>query len=136
MHLNFDRLLALSIGFLLLFTAFNTAASLAAKVLLDNEFGNLGFYSLGLLYLVFGFFSFLAAPIVRKLGAKTSLVVGSLCYSFYVGAFILPALRSQHLDSTNGLLNYSFIYSVILFAACINGFGASLLWVAQGQFLA
>ena len=53
MQLNFDRLLVLSFGFMLLFTAYDTAQSLAAQVLEDNNFGRLGFYSLALLYCVF-----------------------------------------------------------------------------------
>ena len=94
MSLNFDRLLILSTGFFLLFTSFATAQSLATKVLDDNDFGNLGFYSLGLLYCVFGVCSFIATPIVKKFGTKQCLILGALCYSLYVGTFVLPAYRT------------------------------------------
>jgi len=61
----------------------------------DNNFGNLGFYSLGILYGSFGVSSMFAAPIVNKLGVKCALGCGALCYVFYLGAFIPPLLRSE-----------------------------------------
>jgi len=102
---------------------------LAATILEENGFGHLGFYSLGLLYCVFGITSFASMPFVRKLGAKWSLVLGALCYSFYVGSFILAAFRSQNKDSTSFILKKEFVSTVILIAACINGVGAGILWV-------
>ena len=99
-------------------------------MLQDNDFGNLGFYSLALLYCVFGFSSFLSTPIVKKLGVKISLVLGALCYSLYVASFVLPAFRSQNPDSDIWIFNKKLIMTLILFAAAINGFGAGILWVA------
>lgn len=63
-------------------------------MLSDNNFGNLGFYSLSVLYLVFGFSCFVSLPVVKKLGARTCLVIGALCYTFYVSTFILPAFKT------------------------------------------
>jgi len=135
MQLNFDRLLVLSVGFMLLFTSFGTAQSLAGQVLQDNSFGELGFYSLSVLYLVFGAACFVSLPVVKKLGAKACLVIGALCYTVYVSSFILPAFRSQNPDTTAWYLSRQLIESAILIAAAINGFGASILWVAQGQYI-
>ena len=89
--LNFCRLLLLSTGFLLLFSAFNTAQGLAAQVLDELNLGDLGFYSLGVLYCVFGFSCFFATPIVKKCGERLSLFMGALCYTFYIASFILAA---------------------------------------------
>ena len=93
---NYSRLVCMSFGFTLLFTSYITAQGLATKVLKDNDFGNLGFYSLGVLYFVFGCSSFITAPIVRKLGDKCTLSVGALCYAFYTGSFIVPLMRTQY----------------------------------------
>ncbi len=120
---------------MLLFTSFNTAQSLAGQVLSDNNFGNLGFYSLSVLYLVFGFSCFVSLPIVKYLGPKKCLIFGALCYTFYVSTFILPAFKTQNPTSTSVLLEKQFIVPVILIAAAINGFGASILWVAEGHYL-
>lgn len=134
-HLNFDRLLILSIGFLLLFTSFGVSQGLAAKVLEDNDFGELGFYSLALLYVFFGIAAFLSTPVVNKLGERMSLVVGSLCYALYVATFILAAFRNENPDSTSWILNKQLIAWLILITAAINGFGAGILWVAEGKYI-
>jgi hypothetical protein len=97
--LNWDRLLFISIGFLFLFTAANTANGLASKVLSDSDFGELGFYSLGLAYCVFGISSFFSAPIVTKCGDRLSLVLGGLCYVAYMAAFIAPTFRYENPDN-------------------------------------
>lgn len=62
----------------------------------DNDFGKLGFYSLGLLYTTFALVSFVSMSIVKKLGARLSLTIGSFCYVFYVSSFMLPAYKTEN----------------------------------------
>ena len=57
---------------------------------------------------------------------KASLVLGSLCYAIYIGSFIFAAI---------GTLNHNLIRGLILASAALNGFGASILWVAQGRYV-
>ena len=57
---------------------------------------------------------------MHKLGTKYSMTLGSLFYAMYIASFILAA------NSRNRLLTTA----VILVAASLNGFGASILWVA------
>ena len=130
--MNLEKVFICSLGFLLLFSSFFTASSLAGKVLAENDFGKLGFYSLGVIYIVFAMCCFFATVIVKKCGAKLSLFGGSLCYSFYTSAFILSSFRTYHLDSDAWYLNKTFIIFLVYFAAAVNGFGASILWVAEG----
>jgi len=89
-----------------------------------------------MLYMVFGFSCFVSLPVVKKLGPRACLVMGALCYTFYVSTFILPAFKSELPQSKSFILNRNFIITLVLFAAAVNGFGASILWVAQGQYLA
>lgn len=49
------------------------------------------------------------------------MVLGSLCYACYIASFILASKHS---------LDKSVIIAVILVTAALNGFGASMLWVA------
>lgn len=95
----------------------------------------MGFYALGVLYCTFGAMSFFASPIVLCLGDKWTMFVGALCYAFYVGAFILALERSEHPDSEKWASMYNFIYGFILVSAAICGFGASILWVAEGKYI-
>jgi hypothetical protein len=101
-------------------------------VLRDNGFGKLGFNSLALLYFTFGVCAFFASPVVKILGSKYSMFVGSMCYTFYVGSFILAALRS----STHPSMSKIVVQVAVMLTAALNGFGASILWVAQGNYLA
>ena len=89
------------------------------------------------LYLVFAFCSFFSSAIVNRMGAKISLFVGGLCYSFWILCFLPPAFYPDHKDDPNPffLFNKTFIYSLSLFSAAVNGFGAGVLWVAQGKFV-
>lgn len=117
----------LSIGFLLLFSSFMTAQNLAADVLDELGFGDLGFYSLSVLYFAFAFSCFVATPIVNKCGERFSMTVGALCYWLYVSSFLLPAASIKYPESA---IDKPVIEAVILVTAACNGFGAAILWVA------
>ena len=133
---NGGKLMILSTGFLLLFCVFMTAQNLASQVLDDLGFGNLGFYSLAVLYFIFAFSCFIATPIVNKCGERFSMTVGSMCYTFYTASFILASLPGQYPeDASNWYASKDFIGFTNLFGAACNGFGAAILWVAQGRYI-
>jgi hypothetical protein len=134
-YTNLDRITIISVGFLLLFIAFNSAANLSAEAMKADDLDGLGFYTMATLYFVFAFSSFFSTGIVNKMGTKTSLVVGALCYFFWVLCFLCPAYYAQNKDSTLFLLNRNFIYFISLFSAGVNGFGAGILWVANGFYI-
>lgn len=100
------------------------------EILSDSGFANLGFYAQGFLYFTFGICSFVAAPTVHALGDKWSLILGSLTYAIYTASQILPVLRSENPDNKTLAGMYNFMYGLILFTAALNGWGASILWVA------
>jgi hypothetical protein len=87
---NCEKVLVLSFGFFLLFTAGNTAANLLSQIMRDNNYGNLGFYSMGTMYLCFGMSSFFSAPVLACLGDKYSIAFGSLAHVIQTGVQILP----------------------------------------------
>lgn len=124
-YLNFDRLLLLSIGFFLLFSAFGTAQSLAPNVLQKDGLNNLGFHSLAILYFSFGFCSLFASTVVSKLGPRYSMVLGAFCYSLYIGTFIIASLQAPK----------AALITAFYITAALNGFGASILWVGQGRYI-
>ena len=69
------------------------------------------------------------------LGDKYSLIIGSLTYAIYTASQVLPVLRSEHPDNKTLHDLYGFMYGLILFTAALNGWGASILWVAQGKYM-
>lgn len=52
---------------------------------------DLGTISLGILYLSFTFFSMVASPVVRKLGSKNALVLGTSGYWLFIAANLKPS---------------------------------------------
>ena len=137
-HRNLDRVTLLSSGFLMLFIAFNSAANLSGQALKNDGFDGLGFFTMATLYLFFSFCSFFSSGIVNSLGAKWSLIVGGLCYSLWVLCFLPPAFYPLHKDDPDPsfIFNKTFITFLSLFSAAVNGFGAGVLWVAQGKYVA
>ena len=125
-YLNIENVFILSLGFFLLFGAFCVAQSLAVTVLQNDGLNNLGFYSLSFLYLSFAIFSFGSSVIVKKLGNKYSLVVGAMFYAVYIASFIIASQNS---------ISKSVIRGTMLTTAILCGFGGSILWVAQGNYL-
>ena len=106
---------------------------MAAVVLKELGFGNLGFYSLGILYCAFAFSCFIATPIVNKCGERLAMVLGALCYWPYITSFLLPSASIKYPDSMD--VDKTLIEAVILISAALNGFGASILWVVKGRYI-
>ena len=109
--------LVLSFSLMLLFTAFNTIQAWLTNLLSTLGYSTLGNNSLTVLYVAVCFSLFLTPPLVHYLTQIRSIVVGAVCYVFYMASLI------------------HIIPAVVLVASAVNGFGASLLWVAVGGLL-
>ncbi|KAK9154259.1 hypothetical protein Sjap_001739 [Stephania japonica] len=104
----------LSCSFLLIFLAYGAAQNLESTVLTVQ---NLGTTSLGILYVSFTFFSLAASPMVRSLGSKNAMILGSTGYWLFIAANLFPS------------------WYTMVPAALYMGFAASIIWVGQGTYL-
>eukprot|EP01121_Diplochlamys_sp_Union-15-3_P016885 TRINITY_DN5834_c0_g1_i1.p1 TRINITY_DN5834_c0_g1~~TRINITY_DN5834_c0_g1_i1.p1 ORF type:complete len:437 (-),score=44.81 TRINITY_DN5834_c0_g1_i1:137-1447(-) len=102
-----------SFGFMILFAAYNTVQNYVTSLLPEN----LGSTSLVVLYVTVAITVFMAPMVVAFIGEKWTMVLGGACYVVYIASLI------------------KVVKSVVLIAAVIIGFGASILWVAQGMFI-
>ena len=94
--------------------AYNTLQAYVSSLLP----GNLGFQSLCVVY-IFYVVCLVGAPFVCEvLGDIGAMVLGSVCYIAYIGS----------------LVTINNVY-LILAASALLGFGAAILWVAQGSAL-
>lgn len=106
------------IGFMALFTAFQTSSGFQPTVLKDVlHNAALGNQSLAIIYIVFALANFIAPPIVEKLGVRPAMIVSSAGYALFIAAFLKPAVWS------------------ILGSSVILGLCAAVLWTAQGAFI-
>jgi hypothetical protein len=71
--------------------------------------------------------------LVTKLGSNKALVIGASCYVVYSASFALPSAKFSNPDFP---LSKPVISFIIILASCIIGFGASILWVSEGAYLA
>lgn len=119
---RFYNIVLLGVIFMLIFTAFQTCSMVQVLVLeganieSNNSAGN-GYTSLAIVYGSFSLSNWLAAYIVEVLTAKWGLFIGGLTYCIFLGWFLRPHQITLYL------------FSALL------GFGAAVLWAAQGKFL-
>lgn len=104
----------LSCAFLLIFLAYGAAQNLETTI---NSEGNLGTVSLGILYVSFAFFSLFASLVVRVLGSKNAVVLGTTGYWLYIAANLKPT------------------WYTMVPVSLYMGFAASIIWVGEGTYL-
>lgn len=104
----------LSSAFLLIFLAYGAAQNLETTV---NSDGGLGNISLGILYVSFMFFSLVASSVVKALGSKNALVLGTTGYWLFIAANLKPS------------------WYTMVPASLYLGFAASIIWVGEGTYL-
>lgn len=75
-------------AFLLVFLAYGAAQNLESSV---NSEAGLGTTSLGVLYVSFMLFSFFASFVVRFLGSKNALLLGTTGYWLFIAANLVPS---------------------------------------------
>ena len=100
-------------AFFFLFASYNTLQSYLSTTLPAN----LGFESLVVIYVFYCLCIPIAPVFCARANDRHIMVLGALSYSLFTASLI------------------SGIRSAILLASAVLGFGAALLWVAQGSFL-
>ncbi|CAL7940837.1 unnamed protein product [Xylocopa violacea] len=119
---SFLNVIILSLGFMLVFTAFQTMGNIEKTVLKsirdeNPNFTGEAYTSLALIYAVFATCNWLAPSYISLTGPTIAIFTGACCYVLFIGSFLWPQ---------NALL-----YA----ASCLLGLGAALIWTGHGQYL-
>lgn len=104
----------LSLAFLLIFLAYGAAQNLQTTVNTEDDMGTI---CLGILYTSFTVFSLVASLVVRSMGSKNALVLGTTGYWLFIVANLVPS------------------WYTMVPASLYLGFAASIIWVAEGTYL-
>ncbi|KAL1822629.1 hypothetical protein ACET3Z_009407 [Daucus carota] len=104
----------LSWAFLFIFLAYGAVQNLESTI---NTEKNLGTISLGVLYTSFTVSTLFASFVVRMLGSKNALVLGTIGYWLFIAANLFPT------------------WYTMVPASLYLGFSASIIWVGQGTYL-
>lgn len=92
---NLNRVVYISFGFLVLFTAFIACQNLTSKIMSDLGYSSLGTVNIAVIYLAFAMSSTLASTVITKLGVRCTLTVSSFTYVTWILSFILPAYKYE-----------------------------------------
>ncbi|KAH9413623.1 DUF895 domain membrane protein [Dermatophagoides pteronyssinus] len=118
------NVLVLGVSFMFLFTSFQTNGFIQGPMIdsINHEYGkdHYGantFVSMCLIYLIFSLVNWIAPAFVRLMGARLSMIVSGVTYILFIANFLWPQAW---------LL---YIVSMIV------GFGAAIIWTAQGYYL-
>ncbi|GMT04385.1 hypothetical protein PENTCL1PPCAC_26559, partial [Pristionchus entomophagus] len=114
------NVIQLGSGFFFIFLAFNSQGFIEEPVIESSKGidSGAGYYSLAIIYFVFTFANFVAAPIVDIISAKWAMVLGGFCYAAFLAGFLF--------------LNATYLY----ISSAVLGFGAAIIWTGQGTYLA
>ncbi|KAF7145480.1 hypothetical protein RHSIM_Rhsim04G0155900 [Rhododendron simsii] len=104
----------LSSAFLFIFLAYSAAQNLESTINTEEDLGTI---SLGILYSSFTVFSLVASLVVRYLGSKNALVLGTTGYWLFIAANLKPT------------------WYTMVPASLYLGFAASIIWVAEGTYI-
>jgi len=117
------NVLQLAVGFLFIFFAFNSQGFIEQTIINSKNLSGVvskhaGYISAAIIYFVFTFANFIAAPIVGLLGARWAMVGGAITYGIFQAGFLF--------------LNEPFLYV----SSALIGVGAAVIWTAQGKYIA
>jgi MFS family permease len=124
-------------GFVIIFTAYLATQNVASQAMRDFGFENIGFYSVASVYGSYSITSLFCSPLVKKLGAKKSLCLASMCFTIWIVTFILPAMSYDRKDEeiVPWYLKKPFINTMLILSSIICGAGNSIIWVAHGSYI-
>lgn len=133
---NFDKVLIISIGFLLTYVPYNAICCMAPKVLEELGYGNLGFYSLALDYFCHTIGAiFFAHVFVHNLSPRACMIlcqIGPLVWSI---AYLFPAYLYKFPETDSWFVSDTFIYSFILVGNALLGVSTGIILVAAGHYI-
>lgn len=110
---DYSDILVMSVGFLFVISATGVVQSFIVKLL-----GPLGSASIGLSYGSLALGALIVEPVISRIGSRSAMFVGSTTYTLLVLSLVTGDV------------------ALILVASTVIGFGASILWGAQGTMLA
>lgn len=100
-----------------------------------DHYDSLGFYALAVLAVAAATGSIFSTSIIKVIGYRACLVIGSFTGSFIQFVSLLPAYRANNLESDAWYYKPIVVYTVVIFAYFLNGIGSSLIWIAEGKYI-
>ncbi|CAM2702413.1 unnamed protein product [Rotaria socialis] len=111
---NFYNITHLSVSFFFIFTSYSVAQTFQTS----SDYAKSGAFAIGIIYLLICVSNAgLSAYIIRLLGVRLTLILSSITYALFIACNIRYNIWSLYI------------------CAFLLGFGAALLWTAQGVYV-
>ncbi len=72
---------------------------------------------------------------MEKLGNIKTIAWGSVLCILFVASLILPAIKSENLESDNVFLSTNFVYPFMLLTSSLTGFGEGMAHPAASKYI-
>lgn len=125
--------IVLSLGFFLIFSAFNCAQSLVGSIPAPPGLAPFQFMAL---YMTFALVCIPAPKLVSRFGPKLSMVLGALPYTGLVLTFLAPGACTGEAHEPSPCWPVEAVWALKCGMGVLVGAGAALLWTGQGTYLA
>lgn len=122
----------MSLGFFLVFAAFNTAQALASSLKGPKGITPVTF---GSLYLTFCLLCIPAPKYVATIGPKMSMLLGGLPYVGLVLSFLAPELCAEDGSNAGNCWSNASLWALKVPLAVLVGAGAPFIWTGQGVYI-
>ena len=94
-YANLGLVVQCGLGFLVLFSAYNSACNLQATVMDQSGFGQLGFYNLALVSIVMAALTPALPFMLERIGGPArGMAIGAVCSTLFILSSVLPVYRS------------------------------------------
>ncbi len=73
--------------------------------------------------------------IMEKLGNVKTIALGSVLCMLFVASLIIPAIKSENMESENFFLSAYFVYPFMLLTSSLTGFGEGMAHPGASKFI-
>lgn len=117
---------------------------MVAQIYGDLGYNDLGNYTLGMVYLSFGVVCLFVGNVEQMMRYKWMMFVASFGYNAFLASGFLLAYCAPETDAKTGVVTKNgsgactngSVYFFCIFGAFLCGCGASIIWTAQGGYIA
>ena len=85
-----------------MFVAFFSTINITTQMMRDDKFGSFGYYLLAFIYLFMALSSIVGPAILKRIGFKKCLILGSFGHFTFILCSILPAWRNEYKHDGKG----------------------------------
>jgi len=135
-YVNFPKAFLCSLSFLGMYVALYSAQNLQSVLFDKDGYDSLGNLSNAFAYLGQGTGSVFCVFIMLRLGTIKSMSHFACVNIPFIISLILPALKSQDLESKAWYLQDATVYTSVLITSVANGFAMGVVQPASGNYIA